>query len=185
MSSLPPAESVDTLDQLVHVIDLAADKHGVEKVRTAGASYFAVAGLSTPHIDHRQRGLAFARDLQEIIERFRRDNDVDLQIRIGIASGAAVSGVIGRHKLAFDIWGQPVGESEMLNAAAAPGEIRVTQEFADNLKDVETFVPPPNREKPGLLLSQSGATVSASKKPGPARKRKAGRKAGSESKSTS
>ncbi len=181
LASLPPADAVRALDQLVQVVDVAADKLGVEKVRTAGDTYFAVSGLSTPHIDHRQRGLAFALDLHGIVERFRRDNDVNLQIKIGIASGSAVSGVIGRQKLAFDIWGQPVGECEFLSAIAAPGEIRVTQEFAEKMKDTHAFVPSADPDKPGFLLASAGARSGGATAPEreqrPAKKKPAARKA--------
>jgi class 3 adenylate cyclase len=154
---LSPEQVVQTLDQFVQVIDVAADKHGVEKIRTAGDTYFAVCGLSTPHLDHRQRGLAFAKELHAIAEKFGRDADGDLQVKIGIASGSAISGVVGREKLAFDVWGKPVSESEMLNDVAALGEIRVTKEFAESLKDAARFLADPS--KPGMRLDLGDTTA--------------------------
>jgi class 3 adenylate cyclase len=158
----PPKQTVEALDELVQVIDVAADKNGVEKIRTAGDSYFAVCGLSTPHLDHRQRGLAFAKELNAIGEKFGRDSGGDLKVKIGVASGSAISGVIGREKLAFDIWGKPVSACEALSSVAAPGEIRVTNEFAESLKDAARFVADP---KPGMrLILGETATPSAGQK---------------------
>jgi class 3 adenylate cyclase len=154
---LSPEQVVKTLDQFVQVIDVAADKHGVEKIRTAGDTYFAVCGLSTPHLDHRQRGLAFSKELHAIAEKFGRDADGDLQVKIGVASGSAISGVVGREKLAFDVWGKPVSESEMLNDVADLGEIRVTREFAESLKDAARFVADPS--KPGMRLDLGDTTA--------------------------
>jgi class 3 adenylate cyclase len=162
--SQSPEQTVKALDQLVQVIDVAADKNGVEKVRTAGDSYFAVCGLSTPHLDHRQRGLAFAKDLHAIAEKFGRDSGGDLKVKIGVAAGSAISGVIGREKLAFDIWGKPVSECETLSSLAAPGDIRVSKEFAESLKETARFVADSSADGMRLDLGEAAASPALPKK---------------------
>jgi class 3 adenylate cyclase/HAMP domain-containing protein len=158
-SNQPPELATKKLDQLVEVIDVAAEKYGVEKVRFVSGTYFAIVGLSAPQIDHRQRGLSFANELLEIIERFNRDNNLSLSIKTGISSGSAVSALIGRHQLAFDVWGKPVDLCEALNTAAKPGEIRVAPEFAEAMKADANFQPPADRGL-GLVLASTNATAS-------------------------
>jgi class 3 adenylate cyclase len=156
----PPELAMKTLDELIEVLDVAAEKYGVEKVRTVGSNYFAVVGLSSPQIDHRQRALSFANELQEIVDRFNRDNNLSLGIKLGISSGSSVSGLIGRQHLAFDIWGKTIDLCQALNAAAKPGEIRVSAEFAETMKAEARFTPPADRSL-GLLLVNEQASAQA------------------------
>jgi class 3 adenylate cyclase len=139
LASLQPEQAERAFDDLVQIIDVAADKHGVEKVRTAGSSYFAIAGLSTPQIDHGQRGIAFAIELRDLTERFARDNKVALSVRVGVDTGDAVSGVIGKQKLEYEVWGPPVVRSNALCRTAASGEIRVSEELAVVLRESFKF----------------------------------------------
>ena len=125
MADKPLLESIEGLDQLVQLVDDAADRTGVEKLRTVGASYLAVAGLSAPQLDHMQRAIAFARELRSIIQRSRAESGVPIDVHIGVASGPIVAGVIGQQRLSFDIYGPAIVEAEMLRNAAAPGEIRI------------------------------------------------------------
>ncbi len=161
LARFPAQDVVSRLNELVQIIDVAADNHGVEKVRMAGDTYFGVAGLSTPHLDHHQRGLAFARELRAIIETFGRDYGLKTSARIGIASGSAISGTIGRNKLAFDVWGQAVSAAEVLSSAAAPGEIRVTPDFAAAIKDAESFTQPASAAGHGLVFVEQSAQLGA------------------------
>ena len=142
--TLPPEEAVHALDTLVEAIDVAAERNGVEKIRTVSGTYFAAAGLSTPHLDHRGRALAFAGEMRQITRRFASERNFEADIGVGLASGAAISGVIGRHKLSYGVWGQPVTEVEMLCQQAAGGQILVAAEFAEAMSDVARFDPASN-----------------------------------------
>ncbi len=134
LAQLAPEEAVRALDELVQLVDAAAERVGVEKVRTAGDKYFAVAGLSTPQIDHAQRALDFALEMRSLIERFGRDSGSGLQVKIGVTSGPVLAGVIGRTRLAFDLWGPTTSEVERLNDGARPGEIRVAATLAQKVQ---------------------------------------------------
>ena len=125
MQDLPPLRAIAALDELVQLVDDATDRAGVEKLRTVGGTYLAVAGLSAPQLDHMQRAIAFARELRAIIARFARESGAPIGVRIGVASGPIVVGVIGRRRLSFDMYGPAVAEAEALRNAAVPGEIRL------------------------------------------------------------
>ena len=144
MADTPPLEAIAALDRLVQLVDDAADRAGVEKLRTTGAAYLAVAGLSAPQLDHMQRAVAFARELHAIIARFRAESGLPIDVHSGVASGPAVAGVIGRRRLSFDMFGPAMGEAEALRDAAAPGEIRLGRMTVEVLGGVVETRPAPD-----------------------------------------
>ena len=76
------------LDQMVTEFDRLAAAHGVEKIKTTGDGYMAVAGVSRPPGRPSRRGLrAWRSACRDLVERLSATHGVDLRIRIGIASG--------------------------------------------------------------------------------------------------
>ena len=159
MANTPPLEAIAALDELVQLVDDAADRTGVEKLRTAGATYLAVAGLSAPQLDHMQRAIAFARELRAIIARFRAETGLPINVHIGVASGPVVAGVIGRRRLSFDMFGPAIAEAEALRDAAKPGEIRLGSMTVEVLGDAVTTIPA--MDGPGHILELSAENTSA------------------------
>ena len=83
---LGAARTVALLDQVVTEFDRLAAAHGVEKIKTTGDGYMAVAGVSRPQADHLPRLARMALRLPDLVERLSATHGVDLRIRIGIAS---------------------------------------------------------------------------------------------------
>ena len=54
-----------------------------------------------------------------------------LQIRVGIHSGDAVSGVIGKSKFSFDIWGDSVNLASRLQTSGKPGFIHTSEDTVE------------------------------------------------------
>jgi class 3 adenylate cyclase len=67
--------------------------------------------------------------------------DTDFRIRVGIASGPSIGGVIGTKRFAFDLWGDDVNLASRLEGAARPGAILVSQRVADDAGDAFVFEP--------------------------------------------
>lgn len=160
MQQFEPAEVVGMLDTLVEAVDEATERFGVEKVRTFGDSYLAVCGLSTPHLDHTRRAIDFAREMRAIIRRFQMERGGTLAIKITIASGSVISGIIGKAKLTFDIYGFPVNEVQYLNQICPPDEIYVSQAVSKRLSDFLTFEPVASEEA-WRLVAQAKAPQAA------------------------
>ena len=83
---LGAARTVALLDQVVTEFDRLAAAHGVEKIKTTGDGYMAVAGVSRPQADHLPRLARMALGLPDLVEQLSATHGVDLRIRIGIAS---------------------------------------------------------------------------------------------------
>lgn len=100
--SLAAEDLVDKLDRIFSACDALADLRGIEKIKTIGDAYFAVAGLRSNDIDPIDRMMHFALDLNRLGSRMK-DVWPDLKFRIAVHNGPVVSGVIGKPRFAYDI----------------------------------------------------------------------------------
>ena len=101
-------ELVQMLNELFTEFDHLAARHGLEKIKTIGDAYMAVAGLPDPLEDHAGAAARMALDMLEVVGRYSERSGRQLDIRIGIHTGPAVAGVIGVNKFAYDLWGDTV-----------------------------------------------------------------------------
>jgi class 3 adenylate cyclase len=129
--------SLNLLNELIVAVDEAAERHGVEKVKTIGCTYMAACGMSVPRVDHAFRIVRFARDMQEIVERIGQAHGLRLALSIGINSGPVVAGVVGRHKFIYDLWGDTVNMAGRLQSIATAGAVKLSQTTRDLLGDSE------------------------------------------------
>ena len=56
-----------------------------------------------------------------------------LDMRIGLHSKPAMSGVVGKNKFTFDIWGDAVNTAALMESNGAPGRINVSEAVAGQL----------------------------------------------------
>lgn len=63
----------------------------------------------------------------------RADVDAPLELRIGLASGPVVGGVIGRRRILFDLWGDTVNIASRMESSGVPGRIQVALSTRDLL----------------------------------------------------
>jgi adenylate cyclase len=130
---LGAARTVTILDALVTEFDRLAAKHGVEKIKTIGDGYMAVAGVSREQADHLVRLARLALKLPGLVERMSAEHGVDLRVRVGIASGPVMAGVIGADKFSYDVWGETVNLASRLESHGIPGEIQVSEKVKEVL----------------------------------------------------
>jgi class 3 adenylate cyclase len=131
----PPEEVVAFLDGLFTAFDGLSDQHGLEKIKTIGDAYMAVAGLPVPAADHAARAVAMAVGMQAQVEALRQRSGMPLHLRIGIHSGRVVAGVIGRRKFSYDLWGDTVNLASRLEASGLPDRIQVSADTRRRLGD--------------------------------------------------
>ena len=116
-AKLSSEELVSLLNQIFSAFDALAEKHGLEKIKTIGDAYMAVAGVPEPDDNHAQAAARMALELRTAIAGFKRESGEPLQPAHWPALGAGDRGSdwdeevylrsLGRHGQ----YGQPHGVS--------------------------------------------------------------------------
>ncbi len=132
-------EIVDLLDGLVAEFDRLVDTHQLEKIRTAGDGYMAIAGAPEPSSEHVARAADLALDMLETAHRYDDTDGEGVELRIGIDCGPVIAGVIGLKKFTYDVWGDPVNTASRMESHGIPGKIQVTQRVHDRLRGSHRF----------------------------------------------
>jgi class 3 adenylate cyclase len=125
-----PADLVRLLDDIFTAFDGCAAQFGIEKIKTVGDAYVAVAGLPIARADHAGAAARFALALLDAIAKYNADHGMALKLRIGIESGPVVAGVIGTHKFSYDLWGDTVNAAARMESHSEPDRIQVAQNAA-------------------------------------------------------
>src|SRR5690606_1772130 len=137
---LAPGRLVRLLNAFFSAADDCAARHGIEKVKTIGDAYLAVAGGMGSAGGDSAAALAFARDLVAEVERMGRDG-IAFEVRIGIHTGPVVGGVIGSSRLAYDYWGDTMNIASRLQGVAPEGGVAVSEATWHETRHLHAFEP--------------------------------------------
>jgi adenylate cyclase len=99
----------------------------------------AVAGAPEPRADHAAAAIRLAQGMLDAVADAGRRGDRPLQLRIGLASGPVVGGVIGRQRILFDLWGDTVNTASRMQSSGIAGRVHVAQSTRDLLRDGWAF----------------------------------------------
>jgi len=135
-----PQEVVSLLNRLFTKFDHLADRYGLEKIKTIGDAYMIVAGVPLPRDDHALVAMEMAVAMHAEVADEPLVDGRKLEIRIGLASGPLVAGVIGEQKFSYDLWGDTVNTAARMESSGLPGCIQVTDETCRLLGDRYPFV---------------------------------------------
>ncbi len=136
-----PSTVVALLDRLFTRFDQLAAACAMEKIKTIGDAYMAAAGAPLPLADHPGAALRLATGILEVVANERETGGIGLQVRIGLASGPVVGGVIGEQRAAFDLWGDTVNLASRMESTGVPGRIQVAASTWQLLRDRYSFEP--------------------------------------------
>lgn len=138
-SDMDPTELVRFLDRLYTTFDRLVDKHGLEKIKTTGDGYMVVSGVPTPRPDHVQALAALALDISRAVAGLRDPQGNPVPIRMGIAAGPVVAGVVGARRFFYDVWGDAVNVASRMESTDPLGKIQVPQDVYERLRNDFVF----------------------------------------------
>jgi adenylate cyclase len=136
---LSPGHLVKLLNGFFSAADRCADRHGLEKVKTIGDAYLAVAGGMAATGADCCAAIGFARDLIAEVEAMAAESGIDLKARIGVHTGPAVGGVIGSSRLAYDYWGDTMNVASRLQGEAPLNGVAVSEATYFQTRSVQDY----------------------------------------------
>ena len=138
---LSPNELVIILNEVFSIFDDLSTSYNIEKIKTIGDSYFAVGGLNE---DPKQSAISLVQMAKEMVKKLNALNKtidkMDLHLRIGIHCGDVVTGVIGKHKFAYDLWGAAVNFASRMESTSRPGKIHISENLHKLIEDDFRFL---------------------------------------------
>lgn len=137
-----PGHLVELLNAFFNHADACAREFGVEKVKTVGDAYLAIAGGNVPSGNSADAAIAFARAVIAGVPEMGKGAGVEVALRAGIHSGPVVGGVIGETRMAYDYWGDTVNIAARLDATAPVNGIAVSEITWLRARDREGFGTP-------------------------------------------
>jgi adenylate cyclase len=128
-SDTEPDALVGFLDGVFTKLDALVERHELEKIKTTGDAYMVVSGVPEPRADHAEALAALALDMREALTGLVDPKGRAVPVRIGMASGPVVAGVVGRKKFFYDVWGDAVNTAARMEQTAEPGTIQVAPQM--------------------------------------------------------
>ena len=138
-SRISPEEIVTELDYCFSGFDKIMDDLGIEKLKTIGDGYMAVAGSLGDTVDHTElcvkAGLRIPKFMEDYIAMRNKQNKESWNVRIGIHSGPLIAGVIGSNKFAYDVWGDTVNIASRIESGGNVGKVNVSSQVYELIKN--------------------------------------------------
>jgi adenylate cyclase len=139
---LAPEETVKLLGVLFSEFDDLALRYGLETIKTIGDGYMVTGGILEQRPESTIAVAEMALCMLDAVKAAGRANNEELQLRIGIHTGGPIiAGVLGTHKIAYDVWGDAVNTAKRMESYGLPGQIHVSAATRQALGDAFRFEP--------------------------------------------
>lgn len=134
--SIKPLKLVKRLEYYFTRFDEIVERYKLEKIKTIGDAYMALAGVTESNEEAVLRSCLaalemrdFMRNEKEVAKALKRDY---WEIRIGIHAGPLVAGIIGSSRYSFDVWGDTVNIAARAQQVSETDAITISQEIVDD-----------------------------------------------------
>ena len=150
--SLNSLRLIHQLERYFIKFDEIIQRYNLEKIKTIGDAYMALAGVTENKPEPAIRACLAALEIRDYI---RTERDIALatkvdfwEIRIGLHMGPLVAGIIGTSKFNFDVWGDTVNIASRAEASTKRGTVTITSNVFER---IETYFETVNRGKVDIL----------------------------------
>ncbi len=132
---LAPKHLVEVLAGVFQVLDGSCEKRGVTKIKTIGDAYMAATGAPEPADLSAIAAVEFCLEAIDSVAAIAKRMGIPLNVRLGIATGAVISGVLSLKRPAYDLWGDTVNLASRMESTGEPGVIHIAETTYWRVKD--------------------------------------------------
>ncbi|MEP1151753.1 MAG: response regulator [Balneola sp.] len=136
--TLSPEELIHSLSYYFDKYDEFSEEHNLIKIKTIGDSYMAVGGLPEKNNTHTIDVVLTALKMKRFMKQASEEKDHNVPVfplRIGIHTGQAVVGVIGKKRFAYDIWGDAVNLASRMEQNAEDSFINISESLYQKIHE--------------------------------------------------
>ena len=160
VGDMTPIDVMVMLNQLYTEFDKLVEKHNLYKVETIGDAYMVIGGApnkcSGP--EGAEKIAKFAIDAIQCVKDFRTESNGQIFIRVGLASGPVVAGVVGTSMPRYCLFGDTVNLASRMESTSRKMRIQCSTVTHRLLRDAPTcdFKFKERREKGELGVEVKG-----------------------------
>ena len=137
---LSASELISQLNLIFTGFDAIVDKHSSERIKTIGDAYMCVSGLTQSETNSANNLVDIGFEMLDYLEEHNEKFSTAWEMRIGIATGDCVGGVVGEKKYLFDLFGDTVNMASRMETHSEPGCINVDQATCVALEAIDSVV---------------------------------------------
>jgi class 3 adenylate cyclase len=153
-STVSAEKVVAALNKMFSDFDVLSNELKVEKIKTIGDAFFASCNLPHRVNHHQKRTAMMALRMMGSVEQLNVDLDLDLHLRIGIACGPALAGVIGTKKISYEVLGETTTLAHHLEATSKTNFIQISKLMYENIRDSFRC-----KKREPSIVSHTGETI--------------------------
>ena len=135
---LNPEELVEELHYCFSNFDDILEKYQVDKIKTIGDAYMCAGGLTNKRGNWDVATVLTALEIRNFMEAYKLSREKTdkpyFKARIGVHSGPVISGVVGKSKFAFDIWGHTVNIASYIESECEVGMVNISYNVYNQVK---------------------------------------------------
>jgi len=138
-----PIRMVEDLNLYVSAYDEINSRLDIEKIKTVGNVYMAACGVPDVDRAHIFKSCISALNLKHYMTKInnhkKKIHMVSCELSIGIYSGPVITGVVGKSKFTYDLWGDSVNCAKRILESSENDEILVSEQIAFKAKEYFEF----------------------------------------------
>ena len=118
---------ISELNDIFSEFDRITENHASERIKTIGDAYMCVSGLEHSAQSPQRNLISIALRMITFLENRNQQNELEWHLRLGIASGDSVAGIVGQTKYLFDLFGDAVNTAARMESYSEPQSINIDQ----------------------------------------------------------
>ncbi len=130
---------VSDLNYCFTAFDGIVSRNKLEKIKTIGDAYMCAGGVPAENDTNPVDAVRTALEFQEFVQKWMTEKEAKgmetWQLRVGIHTGPVTTGVLGKTKFAYDMWGDSVNVASRIETHSEPGRVTISSTTYELVKD--------------------------------------------------